>query len=135
MKKIILAIIIALAFNVGAEQKYNDEGYPVDDEGYVIMDSSANYAYMNFDPNYSETEQQENSRIRHENAIRLEENRQAAIQEQIEAQRRHERAIANQQIRQQQAAQRQAARQQKKLNNTIKREAQRTRDAIIAHDY
>ena len=48
-KLILLGLV--LAFSVNAEQKYNAEGYPVDDEGYVIMDSSsANDAYN--DPGY-----------------------------------------------------------------------------------
>ena len=50
--KIIILVVMVLSFNVNAEQKYNDESYPVDEEGYVIMDSSANDAYMDNDPGY-----------------------------------------------------------------------------------
>ena len=50
--KIIILVVMVLSFNVNAEQKYNAEGHPIDEEGYVIMDGSANDAYMDNDPNY-----------------------------------------------------------------------------------
>ena len=53
MKIIMLVVGIILAFNVNAEQRVNADGYPIDEEGYVIMDSSANDAYD--DPNYNPT--------------------------------------------------------------------------------
>jgi len=134
MKKLILVVGMVLSFGAGAEQKYNTEGYPVDDEGYVIIDSSANDAYMTFDPNYSESPRAEANRLNQERAIQAEQDRLDEIAYQREEQRRHERSIANNQIRQQQNMQKQAAKQQRQLRNEMKREARRTREAIIAHD-
>ena len=54
MNKLIL-LGLMLAFSVNAEQRVNSEGYPIDEDGYVIMDSSANDAYMDDDPSYNPT--------------------------------------------------------------------------------